>query len=184
MADALKIARNEVGVVRLFQVDISHSDLDRIQNPKPDMPPTAAAIADLVGLDWIETDYAELFDVQDLEGLGLADYLVQGLGVADSDLADVRTTLEHVEGIVLILYSRAFDGDELTINPRRALQLLGVFQEAGTDITFKNLPSAAASEPSNLGAPPTHPHLNVIKAMFILPAICLVVGLLIWLLFL
>lgn len=184
MIDAVNVSQDEVGVVRLFQVDITPSDLDRIKFPKPDTPPTAAAIANLVGLDWIEEGYAELFDVQDLEGLGLADYLVQGSGIDESNIAELRDTLESIEGIVLILYSRAFGGNAYTLKPRRSLQTVTVLHESSVDITFKDLPSVAATEPSNLGTPPAHPHLNVLKAMFILPAICLVIGLAVWLVFL
>ncbi|MDC0739102.1 hypothetical protein N6L24_12505 [Cognatishimia sp. SS12] len=182
MEDALTVSPYEGGVIRLFSVDIDAAELARIKSPKTDMPPTGAAIADLVGLDWIDPAHAEIFDISDLEEMGLYGYLTEGAGVSPETLIEKRAALSALKGVVLILFSGAFDDKGAQLTPARHVSLVDVFHEAGAPIQFGALPSKAALEPSNQGSPAAHPQLNVMKAMLILPAICLVIGIIVWIL--
>ncbi|MGH1464401.1 MAG: hypothetical protein ACRBBQ_03480 [Cognatishimia sp.] len=182
--DAFHVSATESGRVRLFKVEITEMDLERIQSPQRDMPPTPAAIANLVGLDWIDTGYAEIFNISDLDGLGLANYLVQGAGVSEAAISDHRLLLDQIEDIVLILYSRAFEGKETHLALHPAVQLIEMFSEESHDVTFQPLPNKSASEPANLSTPPASAHFTVLKAVLLLPVILVVLALVGWLLFL
>ncbi|GAA6209497.1 hypothetical protein NBRC116601_27900 [Cognatishimia sp. WU-CL00825] len=182
--DVFHVSELETGRIRLFTVEITEAELDRIQNPQRDMPPTAAAIATLVGLDWIDAGYAEIFNIADLEGLGLANYLVQGAGVSEATISEHRALLDQVQDIVLILYSRAFEQQEVHLTLHPAVQLIEMFEEETHNVTFEPLPNKSATEPANLATPPSNAHFSVVKAVLLLPGLLIVLALLIWVLFL
>ncbi len=182
MTDPLYVSAYENKCIRLFKVDITPEALEKLKNPKPDMPPYAAAVAELVGLDWVDGTYAELFDLSDLEGLGLANYLLQGAGVSEAVITQHRDRLDALEGIVLILYTRAFEEKEVQLHPRRNVVLVEHFEEESTPIAFSEIPSKAARTPGPTQPAPSTPHGTALKAMLMLPAIAVVLGGLIWLL--
>lgn len=182
MFDPMELSKNEAGVLRLFRIDLSDEDIEAILTPKADQPPKAAAIAQLVGLDWIDDQYAELFHTDDLGEMGLATYLVQGQGIPSSTIEPDRLQLTQVDGYVLILLSKAFEDftGELALN--RATTLIDVYTEEGMDISFEPLPSRSATEAANLGAPPVNSHLVALKAMLLFPFACALIGIILWLL--
>lgn len=182
MFDPLEISRYEAGIIRVFALDLTEAEIDLINTPKPDHPPRAAALAQLVGLDWIDEGYAELFHTDDLDKMGLGAYLIQGQGVPEALIAPQRLQLAQIDGYVLILLTKAFEDFNGAITLPRSTQLIGAFAEEGMDISFEPLPSRAATEAANLAAPPVNSHLVLLKIMALVPAVCLGLGLILWLL--
>lgn len=182
MFDPLELSKNEVDVVRLFQLDLTDEDIAAIQSPMTDQPPKAAAIAQLVGLDWIDDQYAELFHTEDLGEMGLATYLVQGQAIPSATIEPDRLKLSQINGYVLILLSKAFEDLSGELAPNRAAKLVAAYAEEGMDVAFEPLPSRAATEAANLGATSVNSHLVVLKAMLFFPFACALIGIILWLL--
>ena len=125
----------------------------------------------------------ELFPVSNLEELGLAGYLVEGLGIAESDVAPNRMRLNSLSGHMLIVLSAAFGGKETTITPSAPLKWIGTYTEEGASIQFRPLPSEGAKGVLD-GAPAKPPKSDArvggMIAMYALIFMFAFVGLLIW----
>ena len=183
-AGPLTVVPLERGCIRIFELDLSIENIQQLQHPKSGSPSTGAAVAHMLGLDWLNADYIEMFDVADLDELGLAGYLTQGNGVALSAIEADRVRLEDVKGWVLILYSSAFDGKPAQLSPNRHFSLVGMWQEARDQVSFEPLPSEAAKG-IIAPAPPANnnPHLTVLLAILGFPIIMLVMGVLFFVVF-
>ncbi len=180
---ALSVSPHERGRIRVFAADLDETAFNRIKNPKTDMPPTGAAIGALVGLEWLNPDHAEIFPVEDLEELGLANYLIDGAGVAPKDVTPLRRQLDAVEGYVLVLYSRAFDGQATALKLSRQLSLIATLTEDTPDITFAPLPTASAKGIVASQAPTpkvANPHMILLWVVCALPLLALMIGALVW----
>lgn len=175
---ALNVRPHEQGCIRIFGLDISGDDLQNLRAPKKGAPATGAALAQMLGLDWLNEDFIEIFEVCDLGALGLAGYLEQGNGVTKTDVNAHHKELDAVTGWVVILYSSAFDGAPATLRPNRQLCLIGMWHEDRDDIDFGPLPSRAATQTISLGAAasPPNAHLTVLWAVLALPFLALVIG--------
>ncbi|MEM1236518.1 MAG: hypothetical protein AAGI10_06065, partial [Pseudomonadota bacterium] len=93
---------------------------------------------------------------KDLEGVGLADYLIDGHGADPADVKSDKTKLGALGGWVMVVLSKAFRGQprELEIDPR--LTLIGVYGQEGVDWSPVPVTSAAA-EPYSADAKPKKP---------------------------
>ncbi|WP_370231079.1 hypothetical protein [Cognatishimia sp.] len=177
MSDVLHVDPGERGSLRIFTVDIEASARRKLLTPKSDMPPVGAALGGLLGVDWIDPDHADLFDIAELDDLGLRGFLSQGAGVSEADLDAHRAQLDALSGTVLIVYARGFSeaGHQLTPAPQVTPVLY--LREDKEHIQFDPLPSAAAQ--GQLTPPPPvqkTPHLTVLLAILALPILALIVG--------
>lgn len=177
----IKIPNGERGVVRLFAIDIPISDLSKIKAPKADAPPLGAQLGRFLGVDWIDPAQAELFDVADLEGLGLTGYLTEGAGIPDADVASHTETLNGVNGVALIVFSKAFGDVETTLQLSRETRFIGRYEQTTPAIHFEPLKSDAAQGTLEGPVPaPRNPYLNVILAIMALPILAFLMGAIIW----
>lgn len=133
MSDRMKIPAHEVRTVRVFAVD-----------DPPDRHLPEQAVHDALDAQHLNVDEIELFDVSDLQGLGLSAYLHEGHGIPEVQLADMRARLDALTGRVLLLPSRAFGGRAQIIAPRHPLRLVGTFTEPGAQVSFAPLPDRSA----------------------------------------
>lgn len=181
MDETLAVSAGEQGVVRVFTVDMETSQIARIKSPTGDMPPLGAALGALVGLDWVDPAQAELFDTLDLEELGLGGFLRDGSGVPAAQLDEKAALLDEINGVVLILYSKAFQSEATTLRLSTNVAFVTAFQQERAPIQFAPLPSAAATGTTSSVAPAkANPHLNLLLAVLALPILCLIVGALAW----
>lgn len=181
MDDLLHISAGERGTVRIFAVDIDAAERRKILEPKPDTAPTGAALGDLLGVDWIAPDHADLFDVADLDDLGLMGFLSQGAGISDTDLDAHRSLLDPLTGTVLIVYALGFSGEKQTLTPDARVRPVACLREAKAPIQFEPLRSAAAAGQLDQPAPvPKSPHLTVLLAILALPILALLIGAVLW----
>lgn len=147
MTETLKVSKNERGVVRLFTVDTEAEGATKMSTEPdweadPDDPPWP--LREALGVEHLDSDFIELFDLRDLDELGLPGYMVEGLGISEEDVAPHRAQLEAIKGPVLFVFSRALGGFETTIQPKPPLRWVGTFVEDRPPVTFEPLASEAA----------------------------------------
>lgn len=92
MSTVLRIPAGEAHVVRLFAVDE-----DRAK------PHADDAILAALGAGPLKTSEIELFDLADLQGMTLTDYLAEGHGIAAAELSPMQPQVNGLKGRVLIL---------------------------------------------------------------------------------
>lgn len=179
----MHVSASERGLVRLFAVDLPSDEVEAFREAVTD--------ADGEIIDWplgkalgttdLDEDFIELFNVNDLEGLGLPGYMVQGLGISEHDVMEDVRRLSAQRGWILVVLSSAFGRSEQTLAPHRPLRWLGTYKEEGARVRYEPLPDAGAKGAPL--APPTpepqrNPYKTVLLAILALPAAALVLGLL------
>lgn len=181
MAEMLTVTEREYGTIRVFTVDIEPVEMRRLLDPKPDMMPTGAALGGLLGLDWIDPDHADLFDVADLDDLGLLGFLEQGAGISEDELTAHSAQLEALTGVVLIVYAKGFLGKAVELHPQPRVTPIVCLKEAKSAIEFQPLQSKSAEgDIAPVSAPQSNPHLTLIIAILALPILLLIVGAVLW----
>ena len=71
----------------------------------------------------------------------LSGYMIEGLGVAEAEIAADKPQLDALKGHVLIVLSRAFSGHEQTVSPQAPLRWIGTWAEETAPVEFEPLPS-------------------------------------------
>ena len=150
MSESIVIAPQEHGIVRVFAVNLPDAEVAALLRSAPppeaapgDLPQTPAA-AELLGLSGLDTRHTELFAIRDLTGLGLGGYLTEGLGLKEAQVAADRARLAALDGHVLIVLSRAFQGQGAVLPPSPKLTLIGSYREDAAPVIYEPLPSQAA----------------------------------------
>ena len=181
MSETFHIKATEGGVIRIFMANLTPEQAETFtESPDEDTP---APISRALGVSYLDSDFVELFPLSNLDGLGLAGYLVDGLGVAEADVKPHASRLNAMSGQVLIVLSQAFGEFETTITPTAPLKWIGTYTEEGAAVKFEPLPSesAAGSTATTKGKPAkSDARVGGMIAMYALIAMFLFVGLLIW----
>jgi hypothetical protein len=89
--------------------------------------PDPGDVAQLIGLETVDTRYIEVFPAKDVAELGLSRYLADALDVKAEALAGNRAKLDALEGYVMLVLSAAFKGGAHTLTPGPALTHIGTF---------------------------------------------------------
>ncbi|KUP91664.1 hypothetical protein [Tritonibacter horizontis] len=130
-----------------------------------DMPPEQAkflrdeegALAQVLGVDSLDLAQAEIFPVEDLEGLGLLGYLRDGLAVSEADLSQHGLALDNVAGWVLVLRGRAFaarlEEQAVRLTPAAPLSLVARLGETRTNWSAPTPLHSDSAEPRLRHAP-------------------------------
>ncbi|GGO59316.1 hypothetical protein SAMN05444398_10977 [Roseovarius pacificus] len=139
MSDRIEIKPTEHGVVRVFTVDLTPDQVEAFNRRNGNWP-----LQQALGAEALNPDHVELFPLSDLDELGLSGYLEQGHGIPVAELAGMRARLDGLAGHVLIVTSRAFDGQAQVLTPRAPLHLIASFNEETAPVSFDPLPSEAA----------------------------------------
>ena len=182
MSETFHVKAGERGVIRLFTVNLAADQIEGFTEPGFE-DDTAAPIDTALGVTYLDGDFVELFPVSNLAGLGLAGYLQEGLGVAETDVKPHASRLNSLSGHVLIVLSSAFGGFEATITPTAPLKWIGTYTEEGAPVQFTPLPSEAAK--GTLTDAPAKPpksdaRIGGMIAMYALIGMFALVGLIIW----
>jgi hypothetical protein len=165
MIDAMQVSAGERGVIRLFAVrgGVEMS--------------TAAQIAEALGVDNVDSGQVEVFPVDDLAEVGLADYLSEGCNVPVAEIAPNRDQLNDVTGTVMLVRSRAFHGKATPLHPTRDLILIGTWTEEAPDWSGEAIQSSSAL-PGSRGVPPRQARLEARRVggrIFAVVMVCIVV---------
>jgi hypothetical protein len=141
---SLHIPPNERHTVRVFTLAVPPDDLHRLRADP-------AAIAALLGTPTVNPHYIDIFDVKDIDAIGLAQYLIDGNGVAEPQITADKDRLDAIRGPVLILTSGAATG---TLTPAPNLTIIGTYAEDTPPIIFEPLPTESAKGLTGQGKPP------------------------------
>lgn len=142
MSTKIEIKPGERGTVRVFAVDIAKDQIKQFD------------VAAALGATHLDLEQVEIFDISDLQGLGLTGFLEDGHGIPADQLSDMRPQLEGLKGVLLIVPSRAFEDQAQTLTPDAPLRLVGTFFEDRPPVSFDPLPSEAALGNVNTDAKP------------------------------
>lgn len=140
MSEKFDVSATEMGLVRLFKIDLPPEEIDAFGDDS-DGP---GALETALGVQYLDRGFVDLFPVDNLEGVGLAVYMVEGLGVSEAEVDPVREQLNTIEGHVLVVLSRAFGGEAATLTPNAPLRWIGTFVEDRAAVQFEPLSSDAA----------------------------------------
>lgn len=175
----MRVSASERGLVRLFAVDLHADEIDAFRtSPSADTP---SSLAKALGATTLNSESCELFDVADLEEMGLTGYMVDGLGIAQAEITLDIARLSAQKGWVLVVLSSAFGGMEQTLSPKAPLRWLATYKEDRAPIHFAELPSQSAQGSAAVpspDAPARSPHLTLMLALLALPTLAVCVGLL------
>ncbi|TNF19196.1 MAG: hypothetical protein EP318_15695 [Rhodobacteraceae bacterium] len=139
MSDLLEIQPGEHGLVRVFTLDLALDEAEAL------LENDAAALKSMTGATAIDPDHIDLFDMNDLGGLPLADYLAEGHGIPEDELAPHRAQLDRVKGRVIVLRSAAFEGLGQTLRVTRPLRWIATFGEPRDQVPLEKLRSETAT---------------------------------------
>lgn len=156
MPDPLNVTEGERETVRVFAVDLDASAAARWLEVGSNLEAALGAKLDPA--------HIETFPATDLAGLGLSQYLIDGYGIAEADVAPDRAALDAAQGHLLLLRARAFRGAEVALDPKPPLQVLGAYGQAKADPgaptpsrqeepVAPSAPAAAPPEPKGSLAP-------------------------------
>ena len=182
MSERFDISPTERGVVRLFTLDLPPEQAAGFTEPDFDSDAPAPIDAAL-GVSYLDTDFVEVFPVSNLDGLGLAGYLVQGLGVPEAEVAADRARLNALTGHVVVVLSQAFGGHAATLTPKAPLTWIGTYTEEGASVKFAPLPSESAKgviTDAPQKPPKSNARISGMVAMYALLALFALVVLMIW----
>ena len=132
MSTSMQIPAFETGVIRLFTIEMPSDQMDVFD----------ARVA--LGATNIDETFVEVFHVSDLEGLGLAGYLIIGNEVPEGQIDEMRVQLGTIKGHVLLVFSSAFGQNKQTLHPQSPLHHIATFFTEGTPVTHKKLPDDSA----------------------------------------
>lgn len=126
MPEALHVAPQEHGVVRVFALDVPQGETARWKDAeRPDWPLPPA-----LGVESLAAEDVQVATPSDLAGLGLAGLLAEGYEVSAEQLAPDRAALDSEAAPVAIVRSGAFDRPaELHLAPE--VRWLGTYTEPG-----------------------------------------------------
>ena len=182
MSESFRINATEHGVIRIFMVNLAANQIAAFTEAAQDGD-APAPITRALGVTNLDSDFIELFPLSNLEGVGLAGYLTDGLGVSKADVAPHASRLNGMTGQVLIVLSSAFGGIETTITPTAPLKWIGTYTEEGASMQFEPLVSEAAAGTLDkpAGKPPkSDARVGGMIATYALIAMFAFVGLMIW----
>lgn len=128
----IEIPDGSLDAVLVFSLDMRAEQMQFLRD-EPE------ALAQILGLERrkqsLDMAHAEIFDIADLEDLGLLGYLSEGLGIDEACLSDNGLILDNLRGPVLLLRARAFDGQGAILTPAKQLTLVAHLGERKTNWT-------------------------------------------------
>ena len=167
-------------MIRVFALSLPDEEARALKND----PNAQAALLGVVTLD---RKHVEVFPVDDLGDMKLADYLVEGSGAQADTLGQDRAKLGALDGWVMLVYSGAFKGAAQELATASGLTLIGTYPQVGTDWTGDvdlSTPSALPQDNKNVEIPvkkrPSDAAMSGRIAMLALAFAFLLVGLMIW----
>ncbi|CUH67187.1 hypothetical protein TG4357_02858 [Thalassovita gelatinovora] len=146
MIDPLQVRPDEGKGLRLFSLDVDRAERERLQKILQAAEPGLAAgrLADLLGVKAVDATRIEIFHTEDLSGFGLFNYLVKANGLPEAALDHDRARIDAFQGTVMILFSRAFHDQHVTLAPAAHVSLIGAWDEEPPELEFTPLRSRAA----------------------------------------
>ncbi len=141
MNDTIEIPENERETVHVFALDLPAADAEAfVEGGGEDNWP----LKSVLGADTLRARHIEAFRASDLEGVGLADYLINGLGVDPEHIDPDRGKLDAANAHIVIIHAPAFDGEAQSLTTRPPLTHLGSYSQIQAEQRLVPLPGTAA----------------------------------------
>jgi hypothetical protein len=179
MSDKIQISATETGIVRVFAVDIPADQIAAFTARNGTWP-----LREALGAETLDPSYLDIFDADDLTGVGLPGYLIDGHAIPEDQIAPLRARLMGQQGTVMVVTSRAFGGTPQTLTPRAPLNLIATLSVAHDPVTFDALPDASARTPEHEEKPqrkkPSDAAMSGRVATVVLLLLALLVTIMIW----
>lgn len=168
MSRTVQIPSDARGHVVVLALDVPDRDRAAFLDMPKSGPDRHWPLRAAVGADFLTDEGIEAFPASDLTGLGLPDYLVQGLGIEPADLERDRAALLDAEFVVL-LNGSAFGNVAQTLTIKPPLRLIGHYAEPRPAFAPDPLPHASAegsmaSPMRHAETPPRGPVLTIVLA--------------------
>jgi len=129
MTDPLMVRAGEVGLYRLFSVDLPKVEVPAFTTSVPGMTGKSTyPLRDALGLADLDETHVQILDLTELETLGIATYLTDGLGIAQAAFKDDLSTLNALEGYLVVIASAAFP-QPTELAPQPPLSLVATYGE-------------------------------------------------------
>ena len=181
MSDVFDIPAREIEVVRVFVIDLP-DDMDRqafLADGAGDWGPMTALNVTAGGVPFagIDRSHMDVVDPRELDELGLSGLLTEGYGIAEVEIAPLRTQLDAIRDHVLIVGSRAFAGQAVKAEPRAPLRWIATLRQEPARGTMEQLHVASAEGQASAGgaADPVKPALPlVLKLTLVLMAVAVI----------
>ena len=123
MTDPHTISAHERGVVRVFTTDL---------DPTGNAAITPDKVGRLLGDDLeLDPTRVEVFPSSRLDPMALSEYLREGYGIPDEDLQGKAAALDALKGLVILVASPAFRGQDAVLEPKDGIRFVGAFREPG-----------------------------------------------------
>ena len=151
MSEVWTVPKDEHGVIRLFALNLPTGEAKALAAEvaaSGDGGPLRA----MLGVVALDPEFVEVFPVSNLEGLGLAEYVITGLGAPRDDVVPFKPQLDSLTGSVAVVLSKAFGGVEQTLSPATPLRHVVTFHEPLPTPSFEPLTSEGAK--GRLGGAP------------------------------
>ncbi|WP_136636970.1 hypothetical protein [Pseudooceanicola onchidii] len=146
--------------VHLFTANLDEDALWSFVTPDPDTG--AYPLREALGVDSLDDTQVEGAVAEDLDGIGLAGFLTEGIGVDEGQIAADRARIDAIRGAVVIIKGAAFDGAHVPLSPKPPLAHFGSWSMTPVATTMEPLRSEAASgittpapQPAPVNAPKT-----------------------------
>jgi hypothetical protein len=169
----ITIAHNERHTLRIFAAGLPKDDIAYIQGQ-------AHLLAALLGVPTIDPTQVALFHTDDLDTIGLVDYLLDGGGVTEAQLESDRAILAAYRGFILTVRDAAFPSRPVTLRLDPRLRLLGAYAEETAPVRFEDLPDAAAAGVIAAKPAKSDARIGGMVATFVLLFLFALTGLMIW----
>ncbi|PJE31807.1 hypothetical protein SAMN06297129_1835 [Pseudooceanicola antarcticus] len=156
-AEVLSLGPTDRDAVFVLAVDPEVPQMAPLLAPKRLNGQAGRTLAGLLGLSPEADGELELVNPEDLEGVGLAGYLVEGLGLDAAAVAGDRQRLEALTAPAVLVRGRIAGLEERVLPLPRGLSLVGRYGTTYTPIGLAPLSARAASGvlPPIPGALPT-----------------------------
>jgi len=140
MTNGLTVAPGERHVLRVFALDMPDEAAERLR----DAPGRDRALGALLGVDRLDPGQVEILNTADLAGVGLAQYLTEGDGAVEAQVAADRGRLDALTGRSSPVRSGAFGEGGMQLHPGPQARLVGTYREDVQPVHFEPLPDAGA----------------------------------------
>jgi len=110
----------------------------------PDVVDEREPIAVLLGTNWVDHDFVEVIDLNDLGGMSLNEYLVDAIGIHSEQVAAIDDVLSALKCPVIAVFEQALVGQTACVHPDSRLIPLGFYKDLPGPViyTTERLPSA------------------------------------------
>lgn len=177
----LTIAPADRDAVFVLAVDPEAPSMAPLLAPKRLNGSAGATLAEKLGLGDDAADEVELINPADLEGVGLAHYLIEGMGLDPDPVRADRARLDALRAPVALLRGRVAQGEERVLPLPRGLTLLGRYGTGYKPIGLAPLSGRAATASAPVPGPlPTASPLSRPAQVTLIILGIVLLGLILW----